>query len=309
MIRRAGLPSAQEVVGPIGGWVNQSYLLHLVDGQRWICRINSKEPESDKIRREAEIYQWLWERDRSLPISQVYRADLSRDILPYDYALLPALSGERVGSRIEMLPRRERDQLLENIGALLRRFHSLPHVLFGSLTETGDGTRDWRVYIRHRFETLLDRYIDALGYAPTWEKEIRRHWEKSAESVPAEVEPVFLHGDFHYDNLLFESCPNRGCRPTGVFDLEWAWAGDAVYDFLHLEEAFWVYPEDQPAFLGGYGLTSMPGDRLVVYRMLHALRLLTVGTTFRPEPLWGLVARQGAVIRNLLANKEPFSGL
>ncbi|HET6371390.1 MAG TPA: aminoglycoside phosphotransferase family protein [Nitrospiria bacterium] len=308
MAERFSLPPVAEAIGPLGGIVNRSYLLALEDGSRWICRINANESDSPKIVREERIYRWLWERGTDLPIARRYLSDTSRTILPCDYALLPALPGKRVGSSIEEMDRPDRNLLLTDIGRLLRVVHSLPAQGFGDLIGS-TSEPNWRTFLSRSFETLLGHYREILGYSPAWEAEVSRRFDEWLREVPESPAPVFLHGDYHYDNLLFTRDHGEAIRISGLFDLEWAWAGEAGFDLLHLEEAFALYPEDEPHFLEGYGESSLHSERLRVYRLLHILRLLSVGLSFQPEPLWDLVARQEAILKNLLRNKKPFEGL
>jgi len=95
-------------------------------------------------------------------------------------------------------------------------------------------------------------------------------------------------------------------RISGLFDFEWAWAGDAPFDLLHLEEAFDLHPDYEAAFLEGYGRRSMPTDPLRVYRILHGLKLFPVALSSKTEPMWDLASRQEAILRNLLKDKKPF---
>ena len=93
-----------------------------------------------------------------------------------------------------------------------------------------------------------------------------RRFPDWAASIPFAVEPVFLHGDFHFDNILYETDRTGEVQISGLFDFEWAWSGDSSVDLLHLEEAFGLYPEYEAPFLEGYERPSMPSEALRVYR-------------------------------------------
>jgi Ser/Thr protein kinase RdoA (MazF antagonist) len=164
----------------------------------------------------------------------------------------------------------------------------------------------WRIFLFRSFEERLRRHRDALGYPAAWERELAGCFPEWLAEVPDTIAPVFLHGDFHYDNLLFEPAQGRW-RISGLFDLEWAWAGEAAFDLLHLEEAFALYPEDEPPFREGYEIPCLPSERLRVYRVLHALRVLHAALSHRPDPLWDLLARHGVILKNLIAGKSPFA--
>lgn len=122
------LPLAQEVcrrhrIGepvwvsePMGGVVNESYLFLIDNGRRWVCRVNIHDRERDKIGREAKTYRWLHQVAPDLPIARAFLPDCSKELLPFDYALLPFLEGRGVGEAIESLSVNKRNILLEEVG-------------------------------------------------------------------------------------------------------------------------------------------------------------------------------------------------
>jgi Ser/Thr protein kinase RdoA (MazF antagonist) len=198
---------------------------------------------------------------------------------------------------------------MEEIGRLLRRFHRIRVPFFGNRLDDPrifSKEQSWRDYLKERFEAALAYYQGALGHPPSWGTALTSSFEEMISLLPDRCEPVFLHGDFHYDNLLFVE--DRAGLPqlSGVFDLEWAWWGDPIADLLHLEEAFFFYPQDLPPFLKGYGRPDWPAERLKVYRTLHSLKNLSVGAAWKPEPNWNLIAQHEERIQLLASGKNPF---
>jgi|GEM_PF-2075992 len=317
---RIDLPLAEEIcrrhkVGrpvwvsePLKGAINESYLFLLESGRRWVCRINIHDRDLDKIGREAKSYRWLHQVAPDLPLALDYLPDCSKELLPFDYALIPFLEGRGVGEAIESLPIEKRSALLEEIGRLLRRFHRIRIPFFGNRLDDPrvfPKEASWRDYLQERFEQELSDCEKALGRPPTWKETLTLRFTEGLQTLPDPIEPVFLHGDFHYDNLLFVERESGAPRISGVFDLEWAWWGDAAADLLHLEEAFFFYPQDRAPFLSGYGEAAWPTESLKVYRMLHSLRVLTVGYEMPPEPDWNLIARHEEQLRLLAEGKNP----
>lgn len=317
---RIDLPLAQEIcrrhrIGrpvwvseAMGGAVNESYLFLMDNGRRWVCRINVHDPHLDKIGREAKTYRWLHQVAPDLPLALDYLPDCSKELLPFDYALIPFLEGRGVGEAIESLPKSKRNPLSEEIGRLLRRFHRIRVPFFGNRLDDPrvfPKEASWRDYFRERFDEALSRCEKDLGGPPTWKTALTLRFAEGLQALPERIEPVFLHGDFHYDNLLFKESGSGAPQISGVFDLEWAWWGDAAADLLHLEEAFFFYPQDRAPFLSGYEKADWPTEPLKVYRTLHSLQVLAVGYEMAPEPNWDLIARHEERLRLLAEGKNP----
>ncbi|TAK04538.1 MAG: aminoglycoside phosphotransferase family protein [Candidatus Manganitrophaceae bacterium] len=293
---------------PMKGMINQSYLFLLENGRQWVCRVNAHDRDLDKIGREAKSYRWLHQVAPDLPLALDYLPDCSKELLPFDYALIPFLKGRGVGEVIESLPIEKRNPLLEEIGRVLRRFHRIRIPFFGNRLDDPrifPKEASWRDYLQERFDRALTRCEKDLGSPPTWKERLALRFTEGLQALPDTIEPVFLHGDFHYDNLLFVEGDSGALRISGVFDLEWAWWGDAAADLLHLEEAFFFYPQDRAPFLAGYGEAAWPTERLKVYRTLHSLQVLAVGYETTPEPDWSLIARHEERLRLLAEGKNP----
>lgn len=284
--------------------INRSFLIELADGGLWVCRVDV-EGGRGKLAYEAAVYRWLWERAPGLPLATAYHVDPAKDIVPHEYALLPRLPGASLGADIEYLPEPLREPLLEQVGALLRRLHQLIDA-DGELIDLHHRGQPWRGFVNEWFANMLARCEARLGYAPPWAARARAWMKERIELVPEAPSRVFLHGDFHFGNLQYELLPTP--RVSGCFDFEWAWSGHAACDLLHLHEAATRYPEYQEALLAGYGAPSWPSE-LVVYRLIHSISVLGAAVAGRPDPLWDLMGWHGAVIENVLRDRQPFTGL
>ncbi len=305
---RHGIGRPVWVSEPMNGVINESYLFLMDNGRRWVCRVNAHDRDLDKIGREAKTYRWLHQVAPDLPIALDYLPDCSKELLPFDYALIPFLEGRGIGEAIESLPTEKRNVLPEEIGRLLRRFHRIRVPFFGNRLDDPrvfPKESSWRDYLRERFDRKISRCGKGLGGPPTWKEPLTQRFAEGLQALPDAIEPVFLHGDFHYDNLLFAEGQSGAPRISGVFDLEWAWWGDASADLLHLEEAFFFYPQDRAPFLAGYDKTAWPTEPLKVYRTLHSLRVLSVGYEASAEPDWDLIARHDDRLRLLAEGKNP----
>ncbi|MEO5657241.1 MAG: aminoglycoside phosphotransferase family protein [Nitrospiria bacterium] len=304
MVRRFGLAPPRSVTPLAGGVINRSFLLELRDGGVWVCRVDV-EDRGGKLAREAQVYRWLWARAPGLPIATAYHHDPARDLIPYDYALLPRLPGANLGADIEHLPAAVRESLLVQAGSLLRRLHTLadPDAEWFPPDHAG---QSWRAFVAIWFEEMLARCEVRLGYEPLWAARARAWMRERGTLVPETPERVFLHGDFHFGNLQY--AVRRDVTLSGCFDFEWAWSGHAACDVLHLQEAVARYPAYEAPLWSGYGLTMWPAD-LPVYRLIHSMSVLGAAMVEKPEPFWDLMAWHSAVIGNVLQDENPFRGL
>jgi aminoglycoside phosphotransferase (APT) family kinase protein len=306
--RRAAIGKPVWISEPLQGEVNESVLILLENGRRWVCRMNVFDREIDKIGKEAKTYRWLHQVAPDLPLPLDYLPDCSKSLLPVDYALIPFLEGRGVGEGIESLQGPKRAPLMEEIGRLLHRFHRIRIPFFGNRLDDPrvfPEVDSWRDYLKERFDRELARHRKDLGGEPSWKDPLTSSFNELLRLIPDRCFPAFLHGDFHYDNLLFVEDGPGMPRLSGVFDLEWAWWGDPIADLLHLEEAFFFYPQDLPPFLKGYG-RPWPAEALKVYRTLHSLKIVSVGRAWKPEPNWDLIALHEERIRLLAEGKNPF---
>ncbi|HEX9758972.1 MAG TPA: aminoglycoside phosphotransferase family protein [Nitrospiria bacterium] len=301
--------SPVEISGPLGGQVNKSFLIVLDNQKKWVLRIDGEVQSFDKIQRESEIYRFLQESAPNLTISKVFLSDCSKEIIPMDYALMEYLPGVGVGENIESLPQKARDSLLKQIGETLKRFHQIKVPGFGFRhfdRKVYPKAESWRKFLEQEFYKELEGVEKKVGYAPRWKDQLT-HWVQEWLAIqPEAIDPVFLHGDFHYDNLKINLDKKDTPKLSGIFDLEWAWWGDPVGDFLHLEEAFFLYPQDLAPFLSSYQRSEFPKGELKIHRVLHSLRLFRFWLEFLPEPNWKEVGIYEKRLRNLAKGKGVF---
>lgn len=74
-------------------------------------------------------------------------------------------------------------------------------------------------------------------------------------SLPADQTPVFLHNDYKYDNVVFDTSLEK---IIGVLDWEMSTVGDPLMD-LGAALAYWSEPQDAPE-IKFFNLTWLPGN-------------------------------------------------
>lgn len=111
--------------------------------------------------------------------------------------------------------------------------------------------------------------------------------ERHGSVIPETVEPVFCHGDFTPDNLLYE-----GSTVTGVVDFDEALSDAPIWELTRAATAFWLHdpgPESRlrEACYAGY-LAERPGHREVLDRVEPLYRVLTLA-----RGVYGLLDSRG----------------
>lgn len=110
-------------------------------------------------------------------------------------------------------------------------------------------------YAAARTDTLLD-----LEGALRW----------LGEHQPAESGAAIIHNDYKYDNLILDG--NDLTRLVAVLDWEMCTLGDPLLD-LGTTLGYWMEPNDPPALVEMFGLTTLPGNPMraeVVERYMAA---------------------------------------
>lgn len=140
----------------------------------------------------------------------------------FNYLVTTQLSGGLM-TRVAWLELTENEQtkVVEQLAAGLKELHSHP-------AETLDF--DWREFIKRQTAIAVERQIDA-GVNPEWIEKLPAFLESSLPLLPKNFEPVFLHGDVHFGNLLLQKT-NGEWQISGLFDFADSLCGFHEYDFL-----------------------------------------------------------------------------
>jgi len=78
-----------------------------------------------------------------------------------------------------------------------------------------------------------------------------------AAHLPPEFDASLIHNDYKYDNFVL--APDDLTRIIAVLDWEMCTIGDPLLD-LGTTLGYWVEPNDPPALIGMFGLTTLPGN-------------------------------------------------
>lgn len=262
-----GLGTVRSLAPLAGGVRNESYTVN----HNLVLRFNTRDPKFAKFRNERTAYDLL--APSPLPVPTVVALDESRKIVPYDFIIVTRLPGRSVAQSRRQLDGIQVHNLAHEAGRCLALLHEFTFGTFGKLRALQDRPfASWCDY----FADYAQRYMSAAQKHELIDDTIRYRLEEillQAHDLLAAVTPgVFVHSDFHYENMLQE----QG-RLTGLLDFEWAISGDASADFTNADTREEMIPGSETAFLEGYlalrPLNQGHRSRVDLYRLF--LRLET----------------------------------
>jgi hygromycin-B 7''-O-kinase len=290
-------------LGPLRSWrrlergeVNPTYI---VNGDM-VLRLNAREPDTIKFRKEAAIYRQL-AHETNLPVPRVLALDTCHDLLPCDLLLLERLEGRNGLDLWPMLDAAAKEQISYELGRTLATLHERDYRSYGGFDEaTGSmGESDnWRTYLLDKAAEILLELWQRDGLPAVLLYGAEDYLLRAA--LPHRPPAVLVHGDFGLHNILLAP-DGGGWRISGLFDFEWALAGDAEYEFATglLVEPDEVNPLARP-FMQGYR-SLRPLDegwehRSAVYRLVYHLALCAVVCRFYSGDVSMLRYHRGMIV-------------
>ena len=234
------------------GYSNLTYLLRMGDQELVLRRppFGAKIKSAHDMGREYKVLTGLIQVYPKVPRPLLYCADESVIGAPF-YVM------ERVkGIILRAQPPRDIDltpALMQKLSMAaidnLAAIHAVDYVAAG----LGDLGRP-QGYVARQIEGWTRRYQNAqtdeladIEAIITW----------LAAHLPSESAASLIHNDYKYDNFVL--APDDLTRIIAVLDWEMCTIGDPLLD-LGTTLGYWVEPNDPPAMIGMFGLTTLPGN-------------------------------------------------
>jgi Ser/Thr protein kinase RdoA (MazF antagonist) len=225
------------------------------------------------VAKEALVAGWIGEQ-AGLPIPQWLRVDERRTHIPYRFALTTWLPGVTVRS---LIGTPHIDAAYRQMGALLRRLHTIPMRAYGYIV--ADGIRRPQPsndeYMRFAFSQAFRQFREQGGV-----DRLARRLEDKAQArfhlLRSSAGPVFCHDDLRQGNVLAEHARDGSVQLTGLIDFGNARAADAVFD---LAKALFCCTHEDPRstepLLAGYGEINHPDpeNALWLYTLFHRVTM------------------------------------
>lgn len=211
----------------------------------------------------------------------------------WPYIVMDFMPGERLGDVWPSLPQQARARVAAQLGAILRRLHSLPHE---AESDASARTQPWLATLRRDWDGFLERQIAGavahhrrreslppgllahlanylagarpLLLAPAPGSQTSRPWIGRPQIL------FLLHGDLTADHALLRVDGKDVWSVSALIDFGDARLGDPVYDFVAVSVEFMhTDPAALHHFFAAYGWPDAPRDP-AFRRKLTALVLL-----------------------------------
>jgi fructosamine-3-kinase len=234
--------------------------------------------------RSFDFYIDAWVADRlrqeGLPVPSVYRVDISREKVSFDYQL----SAEATGSTLKSFDVNGHNggHLLFELGSLLARLHHVSTRNFGLLDircildgRECEGLLDtWSEYVFLKLDDHLRTCFEIGAISLEENKKIESIFDKMQPSLDY-VEPVLLHGDLSNSNVFSD-----GRSVTAIVDWEDCLSGDPLFDIASWG-TFIGNDARRELFLEGYRSVRLLPDDFELKYWLYYLRVLLAKTVHR----------------------------
>lgn len=260
-------------VEPLSGGVNSSvFELRLDDGSSLVLKLYRELVELE-LRKEPYVYGLA--QGLGLPLATILYVDESKEMLPRCFAVLTKLDGRLLNDVQPELGDDELELVYREIGALLRRLHSVRFDAYGYLGvgEIVEPRTTNSEYMSSQFEKRLQQFGE-LGGNARLQQRISAHVRERAGLFAGDEGPCLCHNDCHEANLLVTH-EDGGWRITGVVDFGNAVATDPLLD-LAKTSAYSRWPSERrrDALADGHGdLRDDWREAILLYELYHRLEL------------------------------------
>ena len=147
----------------------------------------------------------------------------------WSYIVMTQLAGVLAGDVWVSLEEREQSEIVSRLGASMSELHA--HA--APLAEVALN-RGWQTFIERQARTCVERQRDC-GASHEWLESLPAFLDARMELLPADYQPVLLHGDIHLGNLLLAQS-GGGWRISGLFDFGDSLCGFHEYEFVEREK-------------------------------------------------------------------------
>jgi fructosamine-3-kinase len=235
--------------------------------------------------RSFDFYIEAWVADRlrqeGLPVPSVYKVDISREKVSFDYQLSAEATGSTLKS-FDIEGQKQEEHLLFELGSLLAKLHHVSTRKFGLLDircildgrECEGLLQTWSEYVFLKLEDHLKTCFEIGAISLEDRKKIESIFEKMQPRLDC-AEPALLHGDLSNSNVFSD-----GRCVTALVDWEDCLSGDPLFDIASWG-TFIGNDERRELFLEGYRSARRLPDDFELKYWLYYLRVLLAKTVHR----------------------------
>ncbi len=216
-----------------------------LDNKNVILRISFNRKEEVNIHKE----EWMIKQYKKTgaPVPKIYAVKSEKD---FDYMLLEKFKGENLEKIWTNISRKEKIQVGEEIGKLLKKLHSITFKEFGEITDKGLKVEESFKFRQAGKAVKMSPWVAKLfkDCFVDFSKLIAQDLvtkEQSAQIVKylhshtpmiKKCKPVLAHMDFNLGHLFVQKI-NKKWKITGLIDFEFAKAYAPEFDFIKLHRS------------------------------------------------------------------------
>ena len=256
------------------GMINDVFAI----GDDYVLKVNSADPASPKLSKEAAIYKAL--PAYHIPVPKVYEVQEQPGLHGYPYILMERCKGDSLRETWSKLDAVQQRNCIQELGRLLGAIHNLHQNevnIGGEVTAEG-------FLVKENIKLRIAKIATELRTSEVLDHQTIKKLEDFYVTNPAfdfTVAPSLLHGNFVFGNII-----TNEDRVEGIIDWEWATFGHSEEELANV-----LYRGPGPssvmgemsgelleAFKKGYA-SSHPIDpdfqkRYLAYALLYFLKVL-----------------------------------
>lgn len=191
----------------------------------------------------------------NFPMPHVLHYDNSKELLPRSYQVLTKINGDHLDEEFLKLSNEEKIKLGKDFGRIVKQIHSIHFDGIGYFEYYDDNTFgridksiSWEKFFNETFQDNINVVKKHNAIDNEQIDVIKRYYNSNKKMLLDEFSPCLIHNDIAFQNFKI-----KNDKISGVFDFEWAFSGDRVYELAKLEyNIFKKYPEIKETFLKEY---------------------------------------------------------
>ncbi len=242
--------------------------------EKIIIKLANSKKEKFNLRKEKRIHEML--QKKGIPVPRVIYLDDSKEKVDFEFMILSKAEGIDLGEIFDKLPKKQQENIFEQIGEILGKIHSIKFENYGYLTPKG-------IYNEHNFTlkksgkkaTTNSSVLSIMGMAffdfgvlvsndlvdRGFLEKISSYLINNKDLAYSNEKPSLIHGDFEIRNIRVKKIKNQW-RICSLLDFEYAASESREYDFIKLHRwGLFKKTNLKESFLKGYSLyQEIPED-------------------------------------------------
>lgn len=223
-----------------------------------------------------------------IPVPKVYSFKKTPE---YSYMILEKVKGTRLDTIWNMLSETGKAKITEQIGELMSKLHKIELAHFGMIEEGGEIDFDkpfvfksagtpiqYNASIRQKFKDFLESYARFISFKDTdldFASKLIKYLLNNISLLEYKGKPVLLHGDMMLGHIFVQK-ENEKYIITGLIDVEFAEAGDPMYDFIKLHrQGFFDDIKLKKALVRSYG-SKINEKTIEMFRLMRDFEFAAV---------------------------------